>query len=141
MATLPMARLSSFRTLLCALTTLTVGLDQVSAGAGFHSRDVFGEGQIPCLAPVYRNVLPGAAWVLPNSVFDLTFRSLGCECFDPTGESPRNSVVASLALHPICNFPAMTIAMSRETLSLIAIREMLHGQVQLNRSLLPRAER
>ena len=41
---------------------------------------------IPFLAPAYRNVSAGAAWILPTSALDLTFRSLDCECFDPAGK-------------------------------------------------------
>lgn len=102
MAVLRMSRLPLSLVFLCALVCLTIGLDQVSAGADLYGRDVFGAGdhssrkssnaanffgdeQIPFLAPVYRNVSPGAAWVLPNNAFDLAFRSLECECFDPAG--------------------------------------------------------
>ncbi len=41
------------------------------------------------LAPVFREVETGNAWVFPNSSFDLGARSMTCECFDPSGESSR----------------------------------------------------
>ena len=37
------------------------------------------------LAPFYRNVTAGGAWVLPESPFDLGARAMTCECFDPDG--------------------------------------------------------
>lgn len=37
------------------------------------------------LAPFYRNVTAGGAWVLPASPFDLGARAITCECFDPDG--------------------------------------------------------
>lgn len=37
------------------------------------------------LAPFYRNVTAGGAWVLPASPFDLGARAMTCECFDPDG--------------------------------------------------------
>ena len=38
------------------------------------------------LAPVYRGVETGHAWVYPKSSFDLGARSMTCECFDPSGK-------------------------------------------------------
>ena len=91
--------------LLCAFVRSCVGSHMVSAGAGVYTRNIYGiedrsveakgsgdgtgsggKGQIPFLASVYRNVSRGSAWVLPANAFDLTFRSLGCECFDPSSE-------------------------------------------------------
>lgn len=37
------------------------------------------------LAPSYRNVTAGGAWILPASPFDLGARAMTCECFDPDG--------------------------------------------------------
>lgn len=34
-------------------------------------------------APYYRNVSAGAAWVIPQSTFDLGARAMSCECFNP----------------------------------------------------------
>lgn len=42
-------------------------------------------GAATLLAPVYRNVTADDVWVYPNSSFDLGARSMGCECFDPSG--------------------------------------------------------
>lgn len=79
MAVLRMSRFPLSLVFLYAPVCLPVGLDQVSAGAGLYGRDIFGAGdhssrkssnaanffgdeQIPFLAPVSRNVSPGAAW-------------------------------------------------------------------------------
>ncbi|KAL8804623.1 MAG: hypothetical protein Q9182_002431 [Xanthomendoza sp. 2 TL-2023] len=35
------------------------------------------------LAPYYRNVTTGGAWVLPASSHDIGARAMTCECFDP----------------------------------------------------------
>ena len=35
-------------------------------------------------APYYRSISPGAAWVIPRSIFDLGARDMTCECFDPS---------------------------------------------------------
>ena len=37
------------------------------------------------LAPYYRNVSAGAAWVVPSSAYDLGARDMSCECFNPDG--------------------------------------------------------
>ena len=59
--------------------------DPPSSKPNGNTSILFDEATIPFLAPVYRNVSAGAAWVLPTSSLDLTFRSLDCECFDPAG--------------------------------------------------------
>ena len=49
------------------------------------------------LAPVYRPVEIGNAWVFPNSSFDLGARSMSCECFDPSGSSAALTDNTSIA--------------------------------------------
>ena len=101
-----MSRSSLFLTyFLYALFALGLDFnDRISAGAHIQGRDsllggsarstaekgdgsqmLFEHQDTPFLAPMYRSVSPGAAWVLPGNAFDLTFRSLACECFDPDG--------------------------------------------------------
>lgn len=47
------------------------------------------------VAPYYRNVSVGEAWVLPNSVHDLGARDMRCECFNPDGAYILRSSLSS----------------------------------------------
>lgn len=46
------------------------------------------------VAPIYRNVTAGDAWVFPSSANDLGARSMACECFSPDGGFLNVSLMA-----------------------------------------------
>ncbi|CAL8581303.1 hypothetical protein XPA_007002 [Xanthoria parietina] len=69
------------------------------------------------LAPFYRNVTAGGAWVLPASPFDLGARAMTCECFDPDEKCCMGSppVVGPFCIPPNATCCSSTMCEPGET--------------------------